>query len=294
MPTRAYVSTLCALLFLLLPLPCFAQATVEGEAKSDDCGASFETAQRLQTQGKLVDAQTKLIECSQARCPAFLVRECVALYDRLSTSIPTITLVARDETGAPLTDVSVSMDGKVVAEQIGGRAFAVDPGMHEFTFTRQGKVVNVRALLSEGEKNKPIVAEFVLNEAKAAAPPPTDPGAAPAPKEKRGIPTATVILGSIGIAGIATGIAYRLVAADSYNELLDTCSPNCSSGKVASVRTEYVVSAVGFGVGGAALVGAGLIWALSGGSEPSPDQRALKVTPLVSRHGALAVVEGRL
>jgi hypothetical protein len=293
MPTRAYVSTLCALLFLLLPLPCFAQAADAGEAKSDDCGVSFETAQRLQTQGKLVDAQAKLIECSQARCPAFLVRECVALYDRLSTSIPTITLVARDETGAPLTDVAVSMDGKVLAEQIGGRAFAVDPGMHEFTFTREGKVVNVRALLSEGEKNKPVIAEFVLNENKATAPPP-DAGAAPAAKKKGGPPTATFILGGIGIAGLATGLAYRLIAADSYNELLDTCSPNCSSGKVASVRTEYVVSTVAFGVGGAALVGAGLIWALSGGSESSQDQQALTFTPIVSRHGALAVVEGRL
>ena len=86
MPTRAYVSTLCALPFLLLSLPCFAQAPdapATAATTADQCSAAFEEGQRLQTQGKLLDSQTKLIECSQPSCPAFLVRECVALYDRL-------------------------------------------------------------------------------------------------------------------------------------------------------------------------------------------------------------------
>jgi hypothetical protein len=294
MLTRAYFSPLCALFFLLLPLPCFAQGAAAPEAK-DACGLAFDAAQRLQAQGKLLDSQAKLIECSQPACPAFLVRECVAHYDRLTVSVPTVTPVARDESGTPLTDVAVGVDGKVLADQIGGRAFPIDPGVHEFRFEYQGKVVTVRELLSEGEKNKPIVAEFVLHEPKPGPAPAGDAGANPSPSQGGGVPTATYILGGVGIAALGAGVALRLVAANSYNDLLDSCSPNCASGEVASVRTKYVLSSVGLGVGAAALAGAGLIWAFgSGSSAPASDQAGLTLTPVVSRHGALAVLQGRL
>ena len=293
MPTRAYVSTLCALFLFLLSLPCLAQ-TAGAPTSKDGCGAAFEEAQRLQGQGKLIASQAKLIECSQATCPPFLVRECVAAYDRLTASVPTITLVARDETGTPLTDVAVSVDGTAVADQIGGRAFSIDPGVHEFRFEYTGKVVTVRVLLSEGEKNKPVVAEFVLHEPAPGGERPADTTPKEPAREGGGIPTATYILGGAGIAALGAGVAFRLVAASSYNDLLDTCSPNCSSGEVASVRTKYVISTVGFGVGAAALIGAGAIWAFSGGSEPSVDQGALTLTPSISRHGAFAVLRGSL
>jgi hypothetical protein len=277
-----------------LSLPCFAQ-TAEGSAGTDKCSAAFESAQRLQTQGKLRESQAKLIECSQSTCPTFLVRECVSLYDRVTSSIPTITLVARDEAGNPLTDVVVGVDGATLAENIDGRAFSLDPGVHEFQFTYQGKVVNVRQLLSEGEKNKPVVAEFVLQASPPGTATPPDAGTKPEGSKGGGIPTATYILGGVGIAALGGGLAMRLVAAGNYNELLDTCNPNCSSGKVASVRTQYVISTVGFGVGAAALVGAGVIWAIgSGGSGSEPDQAGLTLTPVVSRHGAFAVLQGKL
>jgi hypothetical protein len=294
MLTRAYVSPLCALLVLSLPLPCFAQ-TAEDTAPKDQCGVAFEAAQRLQTQGKLRESQAKLIECSQSTCPAFLVRECVAVYDRVTASIPTITLVARDEVGNPLTEVAVSVDGASLAGQIDGRAFSLDPGVHDFRFDYQGKVVNVRQLLSEGEKNKPVVAEFVLQAPQPGPATQPDDGTKPAQSKGGGVPTATYILGGVGIAALGGGIVMRLIAADNYNELVDTCSPNCSSGKVADVRTQYVISSVGFGVGAAAIVGAGLIWAFgSGGSGSEPDQAGLMLTPVVSRHGAFAVLQGKL
>ena len=293
MLTRAYVSSLCALLALSLPLPCFAQ-TAEGTEAKDQCGAAFEAAQHLQTQGKLRESQAKLIECSQSTCPTFLVRECVSLYDRVTASIPTITLVARDEAGNPLTDVVVAVDGATLAQNIDGRAFSLDPGVHEFRFTYQGKVVDVRQLLSEGEKNKPVVAEFILKPQSSSATPP-DSGTKPEGSRGGGVPTATYILGGIGIAALGGGVAMRLVAAGNYNELLDTCNPNCSSGKVASVRTQYVISTVGFGVGAAAIVGAGVIWAVSsGGSGSEADQASFTLTPVVSRHGAFAVLQGKL
>ena len=94
---------------------------------------------------------------------------------------------------------------------------------------------------------------------------------------------------------VGAGVALRVVAAGNYNEKLDSCSPNCSSGEVATLKTQYVLSTVGMGVGAAALVGAGLVWAFgSGGSEPSTDQAALTLVPAVSRHGAFAVLHGRL
>jgi hypothetical protein len=264
---------------------------------SEACVEAFQESQRLSKSGKLLAALDQLIICAQPSCPQFLTRECTTTFERIKSSLPTVTFVARNSAGEPLVDVVVTMDGKKLADKIEGLAVPVDPGLHEFTFQRgEEKAVTVSTLVSEGERNKQVVAEFAAPEpqpapvpAKAAATPP------PAPEPKKGIPTATYVLGGVGIAALATGITFRLLGSSDYNELVADCGRSCEQSDVDRVKTKYTISSIGLGVGAGALVAAGVVL-LVGGRGDGPAERASastwSVRPAFSSREAGGFVEG--
>jgi hypothetical protein len=260
------------------------------------CGEAFEESQRLTKSGKLLASLEQLIICAQPTCPQFLTKECTTTFERIKSNLPTITLVARDGAGVPLVDVVVTMDGKKLADKIGGLAVPVDPGLHEFTFEHGGKTVAMSALVSEGERNKQVVAEFVAPEPEPAAVPAQPAAPPPAPEPKGGVPTATYVLGGVGLAALATGITFRLVASSDYNSLVADCGRSCQQSDVDSLKTKYTISSVGLGVGAGALVAAGVVL-LVGGAGSKPSERASTTTwsirPQFSGREAGGFVEGR-
>src|SRR5262249_47023830 len=97
------------------------------------CDASYEAAQTLRDAKKLLTARAQLRLCSRAACPAFMVKECTGWLGELESRIPSIVLVASDADGAPLPNVTVTVDGGS-ARRVDGTAWEVDPGQHSFTF----------------------------------------------------------------------------------------------------------------------------------------------------------------
>jgi hypothetical protein len=74
------------------------------------------------------------------------------------------------------------------------------------------------------------------------------------------IPTASYLLGGLGVASLAT---FAVLATSGYaaeRRLRRTCAAACSSGKVDSVRTRYVVADVALGVGASSLIAAAALW----------------------------------
>jgi hypothetical protein len=229
------------------------------------CAEAFEKAQALNKQGKSTLALEQLLTCAQPSCPTFITKECTANYDRITASLPTVTLIARRSEAEPLVDVKVSVDGNVLQTRIDGLAIALDPGLHEFLFEREGDPpVTVRVLLAEGDRNKPVIAEFG-----PSAPPPaarTQPAARPAltaPKPARDdsfrVPTATYVLGAVGLVGVGVGLTFRALGASDYNSLADSCGRRCADSDVDNAKQKYLVSNVSLGVGAAALVAGGLV-----------------------------------
>lgn len=261
------------------------------------CGEAFEASQQLSKSGKLLAALDQLIICAQPSCPQFLTRECTSTFERITTALPTITLIARDSAGAPLVDVVVSMDGEKVADKISGLAVPVDPGLHKFSFEREDKTtVIVSALISEGDKNKPVVADFKAPEPKPAAvtapksaePPPPLPA-------KAGIPSATYALGGLALAALTTGVVFRIVGSIEYNNLVDQCGRSCQDSQVDKVKAKYTISTIGFAVGAGALLAAGVVLAVGSGNRSGaehPRASAWSVRPVVTDRGAVGFVEG--
>jgi hypothetical protein len=270
---------------------------------SEQCAEAFDASQRLSQSGKLQGALEQLIICAQPSCPAFLTRECTAEYERIQVSMPTVTLAATDEQGSPIVDVSVTVDGKRITDRIGGLATPVDPGFHEFVFERAGHPpVKVSVLISEGEKNKRVVAEFRPPTAPAdVAPSPPVASSAPAlppppsSSTRRSVPIATYVLGGVGIAAIGTGVAFRLIGASDYDALEKDCKSACNPDDVDPVRTKYTISKVSMGVGAAALVGAGVVFLIDRGSRSSETAKRPRLQALpvyLEGGGAAGMLEG--
>jgi hypothetical protein len=121
--------------------------------------------------------------------------------------LPTIVLSAKAPDGAPLTDVSVTMDGRLVANVLDGKSIEINPGAHviEFRPANGAPRATLQILVTEGEKDKPIAVAYA---APAPAMPPRAPDGvpptAPAPGGSPGPGTAPGPTGGRG-ANVAPG-----------------------------------------------------------------------------------------
>jgi len=98
----------------------------------------------------------------------------------------------------------------------------------------------------------------------------------------------------MGLGGLilATGTLTAIMAYNRYGDLEDSCSPDCSDGKVAKVKKAALAADIQFALGGA-VVAAGLIWWLtSNGGEAEVEVAGVKGTPLVLPGGGGLMLEG--
>ncbi len=302
-----------------------------GSAKprgGDPCMIAFKGGQRAERIGKLREARDLFVTCAAAMCGS-LGKECAEEASELDSEIPTIVAVASDESGKPLVDVQVKVDGVPLTSRLDGLSVSVDPGVHEFSFsTDKGTFVSERIMIAQGQRNRAITVSL-RTPARAAptqvaaltpeppksepkteaepepktAPAPPAPDAAPAdkvaadsapPREGHKGLFFPITLGALGLLAAGAGTLLN-VWANGDNSALSQCNPNCSQSSLSHIRTLYTISDASFGVGAAAVVGA--IWILlpSHSSETKPSGQeasspALDVEP--TRSGAYASVNG--
>lgn len=266
----------------------------EVAAPVNDCAQKFESAQTLRKDGKLKAAAEALIACSQPNCPTFIAKECTAIYSEVQSSLPTYTLRATEGRDKLITEVRVYLDGELISEAIDGRAVPIDPGVHDFRFVAKGKPEqSTKVLVAEGEKNKIVSVDFAPPEERAAPVAinvtepvtPVDLGK----ERKSGPPLGAYILGGVGLAAIGAGVVLRVVADKDFDDAERSCAPSCSQSKTDSIDMKYNLSMASFAVGGAAIVGAGVIWLVSGSGSAGPSTtHALSLKPTWRGDGVLA------
>lgn len=239
-----------------LALPVTTTFAAAGDDKAA-CADAAERSQSLREQKKLRDARAALLECSRETCPKVVRKDCVKWLGEVDAGLPSVVFRAKDPDGGDLVDVRVTEGGAALAPKLDGGAITIDPGAHELKFEAIGTSLEPRTeriVVSEGEKNRIVTVTF----AKAGGPtaPPAAATTAPppvtaAPPPKSGSSPWPWIAGGVGVAGLATFGIFQIVARGERSDLEDGCgkTQTCPKSQVDPVRTKFVVSGIGLGVG---------------------------------------------
>jgi hypothetical protein len=252
-----------------------AQSEPAGAANPNtaECLSAADASLQLRGEHKLRAARAQVLVCASASCPAAIQTVCLGRVDQINAALPTVVFESKDSSGNDLPNVSVMMDGQPLSERLDGSALTVDPGEHKFTFVAPDKaVVEKTIIIHEGEKDRrervvfasqagPQTTGVATAPALAVSPveagPPNDPGA--------GRRMLGLVIGGVGVAGIAIGSVFGLMASSSSSSSKDNCSSatNCKDYKQSlsdynTASDDSTISTVAFVAGGAAL-GAGAI-----------------------------------
>ncbi len=167
--------------FAVLAAQTFAPLARAADATTTQCIAAIDTGVKLRGQGKLLDARNTLVTCTNPKCPATVRAECEKDVDEVNRALPTVVFAPKDASGKDvLTPVTVSMDGKPLGGQLDGRAIAVDPGPHDFTFETSGVPPAKKSLMiHEGEKDRRETVAFAAAGSATAPTPANTSSAAP-------------------------------------------------------------------------------------------------------------------
>jgi hypothetical protein len=287
-------------------------------ASADDktaCVNAYGSAQKLRNDNQLVSAREQMRLCAQPTCPKFISRDCIAWLVDVEPRIPSIVLFAKDSGGAEISNASVSMDGVVLAQQLDGHAIEVDAGRHTFTFAfADGTKVDQSYVVLEGQKDQRV---GVTVAAPAPPPPAAGPNGATPPEPLPATPASTeqppgwsgrktlaLVVGGVGVAGLAVGAITGVMAMGSVSSQKNDCHSSapgdCTNHAQAlldhdSASTESAVSTVGF-IAGGALLAAGAVLFLTAprnrGTEGSPAAR-VEVVPSAAPGWAGLSVNGR-
>jgi hypothetical protein len=202
-------------------------------------------------------------------------------------------LEATADTGA-VFDVSVKMDGKVIATQLDGRPIELDPGMHTFTFERPGSPAREeKTIIREGERSRLVSVSWATAQA------PRGPDTAESVPMDRPVPLPVYVLAGVGVLGVADFVVFGLMGNNKKNELAGAngCAPFCTNDQVQSAKSLYLAGDIGLGVGIVALVVGGALYLTrpeqprTGSAEPSGVAYNVVFAP--SPSGGVVDLQGR-
>lgn len=223
----------------------------------DVCAAAHLSGQELRQAGRLLEARDRLYVCAARGCPAIIQADCGRWLEEVQSSMPTVVLGARSQSGADIVDVVVRVDGREVARRLDGKPLALEPGPHTLGFQVNGQPeVRVDVLIKAGVKNREIIAELPVGEVSTAP------------------PLAFWVLAGIGTAGLISFGTFGAIGQAEYSDLESSCAPSCSTADSDAVRTKFLVADISLGVGLAAYAGAAYFYFAESRSDDTPARRA--------------------
>ncbi len=268
----------------LLPVPAHAVTKKE-------CAAAYEETQSLQKDGKLAEARSKALFCSQDACPAVVKTDCSKWLGEIEASLPTVVFSVIGPDGQETASAQVMMDGRSLAARSDGKAVAADPGEHRFRFELSGSPAIERTLvLREGEKLRKIEVSF----AATAKGPTGEEGPEKTAPQGAGAPVVPIVVGALGVAAIGVGATFGALGLMEQGDLEKTCAPECTADRVDGVRTKLLVADVAGGAGIAALGTALIVYLVTRPSVPAAARQAashVRVGARASSHGGFATIQ---
>lgn len=301
-------------------LPAFALATslfalssqAIGAPTKEECIDANAQGQNLRREGKFSSARESFRACADSACPVVLRSDCIKRLDELDASQPTLVLEVKDARGVDVAQVLVKVDGNTLEASRRGAALPLDPGQHTFVFEAPGHSSASRTfVVTEGERGRRerVVLESVV--VVPPAPPPTRPpsgvGAPPVRREEgAGLGTRRTIalaMGGVGIAGLAAGTVFGVLAIGKKDAQVEACasSESCTPtgheealAAHSSAQTFGAVSTTGFVLGGLLVAASATLFFTAPSETATPPSRsAWSFTPSVSDKGGTMAIQGR-
>jgi len=280
-------------------LLCIARVCIaDGPGAEDEktqCVNAADEGQSRRDDGKYRAARALFVTCSRDVCPNIVAQSCMRWLREVDQDAPTVVLGARDEQGADLTDVRVSLDGSPFATQLDGRPLEADAGEHVFRFERDAATpVEKRLVLRAGEKAR--VVAVTLRSALPAAPLSELAGGDRSRRASRPSPrvitAASIAIGALAAAGAG---AYFILESDRERSDAaalrgtrpsDACTdagatPACRSldATVGSQHQDLNLATSLFGGAAALAVGAALVWLAWPGGDEAPRRTTAWIEP---------------
>jgi hypothetical protein len=220
------------------------------------CAEAYEKAQEERKAGHITAAIEHLKKCAAEDCPSFVRKDCLQWMTDAENAQPSVVFSVRRD-GVELTAVDIMVDGNLLTNSTDGKALAVDPGSHVFTFrTPDGASIERPLIIREGERNRIIEIELAGRLRPTVAGPQVDAfggsgeiardEAAPATS---GSPWFSYGLAGVGVLGVSGFAVFGLWGYKQKKDLERSCAPFCEPGQVDEVSTKYIVADACLAVG---------------------------------------------
>jgi hypothetical protein len=283
------------------------------QADGRTCTTAAEDGQRARAAGQLRTAHRLFLTCSEESCPALVRRDCAEWASSIAAMMPSIVIDARDASGRDVGDVTVTVDGEVVAHSLDGKSLPIDPGPHTLVFARQGSApVTEKVIIKEGARGRTFVVKF----GGATAPPPAAPdaaGTAPANDTSSAAPEAErhhtvwpwLVVGT-GTVILTLGVIVWVTSPDlpeGCTKASETCTkipPETATSpsflnrqkEAGESKNQPIVAAMIMGTG-AVVVAGGLIWHFLEPTGPRKSGTDTRLVPWSTAEGAGLAAMGR-
>ena len=282
------------------------------------CAFSYSHAETLAKAGQLREAKASMLKCATGSCSDNVRKECARRVTEIESDIPTIVPLVVNENGETVTEVTVTMDGELVAARTDGRAVPVDPGRHEFVFqTNRTVLATLRTIIVQGQRNRTIEVSLRPGQValtKSSVPTAPAPGAlAPAglveaeddmvepaapdvpPSRGRTFTPTTMILGGVAVLG-AGGYFLTTFLGNKDADKLDACRPDCDQKTVDRIRAYFLAGKISLGLGVAALATGAYFYFTSASGEPAKkmavNRTGLRLDVRPAASGGVALFSG--
>lgn len=224
------------------------------------CILQHEAAQSLRRTGKILEAREATVVCSRDECPAAVRSDCVDWLEGMSKNVPSLVFRLQSD-GRDVSDVRVSLDGKLLTSRLDGTPLELNPGPHTLRF-EYGTFdpIQQEILVLEGEKNRVVAANFVKAAPVAKEPPPKPVEPAAPVETYRPTPVLTYVLGGVALAGVASFTAFGLSGQSEKKSLEKSCRPTCSDSELEPVQTRFLIGDLSLGIAVASAVTAGILY----------------------------------
>jgi hypothetical protein len=125
------------------------------------CITNYKSGLEQERTGKLLEARELFIRCAKSACGSPLREECTMRFTQLGTDIPSIVPVVTNAAGKPETNIEVAVDGARLTSTLDGHSFVLDPGPHDFSFSKDGHIfASTSLMIVQGQRNRLIAASL--------------------------------------------------------------------------------------------------------------------------------------
>jgi hypothetical protein len=297
---------LVALASFALAIPVSSRASADVPRSA--CVQANLSAQEQRRADHFAAARAALATCADPSCPAVIRHDCGTRLEELARVQPSLVFDVKDEKGADLVDVTVTLDGQTLGERLDGKPVDVDPGPHVLRFDAPGRSpISQQLLVNEGDARRraavvlvPMVGPLVAPAAPALAengvtllvdgdhPVPPAPARGLGTKRIAGIATA-----GAGVILVGLGAAFGAGAISAWDGAKSVCGGDASrcnsatnaataSGDHGTAETDAAVSTTAFVAGGVFVAAGVALFFMGGPRDASAQQTGWTLAPSVA------------